>query len=145
MSEILGTTENVDDVRQNNGFWPDLSLSEYKSVVRSDGTVSDQTIAFDMHTSMLEINEQLKTYQSDREAEGVSPEDDIDILQHYKVAVYQTTKIKSLESYRDLDSREKGHERADRHEPRIDFSKSEVTKAVAAILGNPGNFKVYSL
>lgn len=145
MSELLTNNDPVPDVVDNNGFWPALSIAEYKSITRSDGTVEDARIAFDMHTALLKINEQLKDYQAAQEAAAITTAEDGDTLHRYRVAVYQTTKAFLLESYRDLDSREKGNDRADRMSERIDSCYRQATVAVNTILGKPDRFRVYEL
>lgn len=145
MSELLTSNEPVDDALANNGFWPDLSLSEFKAIARSDGTVSDARLAFDMQTAVQKINQQLSVYQSKKEADSLTPEVDDVVIHHYKVAVYSTTKAMLLESYRDVDSREKAQDRSESFASRIDHAYSQATVAVNDILGKPGRLRSYTL
>ena len=145
MSDLLTTNESVNDTLANNGFWPDLSLVEFKAIARSDGTVEDHKLVFDMQTAVLKVNDQLKGYQSEQILAGVVTVENVDIVHHYKRAVYETTKAFLLETYRDLDTRKEGHDRADQHTLRIDSSYANATIAVNTILGDPDRMRVYSL
>lgn len=145
MSEILSSNDPVEDEVENNGFWPTLTISGFKLVARTDGLTEDERIAFDIKSAMLKVNYQLRNYQAGRELEGVNEEEDQNILHHYEEAVYMRVKALLLSSYRDLDTREQGHERADRMQPRIDECYTRSNTAVNTILGKPSRFRAYEL
>ncbi|PCJ33024.1 MAG: hypothetical protein COA90_00940 [Gammaproteobacteria bacterium] len=142
MSQLINSPEEVNDSVENNGFWPALSIAQFKASTRNDGTVEDSVIAFQLKGARLKVNELLRSYQTN---EATPPEEGDDIEHLYFEAVYENTKAHLLEMYRDVDTRDKGHDRADRMTERVDNCYRNATVAINTILGNSSRFKVHEL
>ena len=58
------------EVIKNTPFWPDVDLYEFRSVMRTDGTVTPARLKQLALTAMSEINAELYTFRQRQQALG---------------------------------------------------------------------------
>lgn len=99
------------DIIKNDGWFPDLSLSVVRDVLRFDGTVTDARLIAATVSAMLSVNRQLADWQKHQQgylslhdvpASQINQESCL--LNLYRRAVFSTIKADLLEKYRDYDS-----------------------------------------
>lgn len=111
-------TKPTDDKSiSSNEFWPAISLSDFRSVMRLDGTVTNERLKHAVVSSIQSVNKELKTWQLTQKANGYSILEDIpaeqidnksELLHLYERAVYCFAKANLLERYNDFDTTAKG-------------------------------------
>ena len=62
----------VDQVIENNGFWPDLSLAEYQKAYRLPGEYLSETLITHLSIAMGEVNQDLARVEAAIKAAGVT-------------------------------------------------------------------------
>ena len=120
MPEIIPPDLSVDiddTVIENNGFFSDLSVNDFKSKFRV--TIADvDVICQNLESAMYEKNTELNAWVCKQQRAGY-PTLDATLLQHpeykhyYLTAVFAYAKGLMLQQYRDFDTSKSGHGRAD--------------------------------
>jgi hypothetical protein len=132
----------------NDGWFPDLSLSAFRQIVRLDGTVTDPRLREALVAAMLETNQILAAYQREQHTAGhgdlaAVPSTTIDgasrLVQLYRRAVQCAAKADLIERYRDLDSTDAGLRRAIEMDAAVDEQRRNARWAVSELLGQPHN------
>ncbi|WP_336993931.1 head completion/stabilization protein [Lelliottia amnigena] len=110
------------EVIKNTPFWPDVSLSEFRSVMRTDGTVTQPRLKQVLLTAISEVNAELFDFRNrqrmlGREALAEVPSDVLDgkseRIQHYHNAVYCWARAVLNERYQDYDATASGVKRGE--------------------------------
>ncbi len=140
------TTEanTAEDTITNNGFFPDLLISDFRTAMRTDDNVSTGRTRQQLISAMYFINEDLKPWQLEQEEHFESIEEiSVDeyqthrLIHLYKDAVYNRAKAMIIENYRDIDSTNSGHDRAAEMELRVDDYLQKSREAVRQLMGKP--------
>ncbi|BFM16277.1 head completion/stabilization protein [Maricurvus nonylphenolicus] len=128
----------------NNGFFPDLSLTDFKTQYRVDNPVSDEAARMAVQMAMITTNGVLATWHAEQIASGylnleVVPaptyEDISEKVLQYQTAVYYRAKADIVDQYRDYDTTKSGHDRADEMESKTDDYIAKAHNAVSDLLG----------
>lgn len=130
----LPTDASADDEIQAAGFYPAITLSEFRQAARVDHTVDDPRAAFELTSAVRQINRQLEDWRAEQELAGIAAIDETQ-AGYYSAAVYHHARARLLEQYRDYDSTHTGDVRADTLDPRIDDEWREVRVNLRALKG----------
>lgn len=110
------------EVIKNTPFWPDVSLSEFRSVMRTDGTVTQPRLKQVLLTAISEVNAELYDFRNRQRMLGFQalaevPSDVLDgkseRIQHYHNAVYCWARAVLNERYQDYDATASGVKRGE--------------------------------
>jgi len=110
------------EVIKNTPFWPDVSLSEFRSVMRTDGTVTQPRLKQLLLTAISEVNAELFDFRNRQRMLGFQalaevPSDVLDgkseRIQHYHNAVYCWARAVLNERYQDYDTTASGVKRGE--------------------------------
>jgi hypothetical protein len=108
------------DVISNTPFWPDVDLSEFRSVMRTDGTVTQPRLRQVVLTAISEVNAELFDYRQSQQRLGYQalaevPADRLDgksdRVRHYHNAVFCWARAVLNERYQDYDATASGAKR----------------------------------
>lgn len=110
------------DVIKNTPFWPDVDLSEFRSVMRTDGTVTQPRLRQVALTAISEVNAELYDFRNRQQMLGYRDLADVpaemldgksERIQHYLNAVYCWARAVLNERYQDYDATASGVKRGE--------------------------------
>ena len=132
-------TTFVEQAIENDGFWPELSVSEFQKGYRLPAEYLVDMLATDLTTAMIEVNHDLATRKSQWQNVGITSVESADptVLQErtfhaatYKRAVYFRAKASLLTQFATVTRRESaentGKELPERGETFLEFSQQAV-------------------
>ena len=132
-------TTLVEQQIDNDGFWPDLSVSEFQKGYRLPGEYLGEMLAADLNAAMVEVNNDLAKCKAKWQLTGVSCVESADptVLLNpafkaatYKRAVYCRAKANLLTQFATITRRESaentGKEAPERSETFLSFSQAAV-------------------
>lgn len=129
---------------ENDGFFPDISLTDARSIVRIDGTITPERLRHALVEAAAAVNDELIAWKQQQLANGYTkleevPASRIDgesvLLARYLRSVFCQAKANLTERYRDYDSTSDGNKRADESETTIDDLRRDARWAISDILG----------
>ena len=139
MSFSGNPTTFVERQIENDGFWPDLSLTEFQKAYRLPGEYLVETLVVGLISAMTEVNADLAKCKSKWQAAGVSCLKSADPMvlpertfqaETYKRAVYCRAKASLLPQFATVTRRESaentGKEEPERRETFLAFSQASV-------------------
>lgn len=141
-----GTGSSGSDALQNDGWFPDLTLSGIRHSIRTDGTVTDQRLRDSVLYAMGHVNQQLAAWKLARQAEGAQNLGDVEggnlgggsrLALLYRRAVCASASADVMERYRNFDSTASAERRALDNDPSIAEQMRNARWAVRDILGQP--------
>lgn len=118
-----------DTVITNTAFFPDISLNDFKAAVRVTDK-NDEPVLLSLQAGMWDVNSELDAWKDTQVLAGYAtladvPETDLVLDSAYKLAVYHLAKAKLLDKYRDEDTTNTGHNRADDLDANADYHYAE--------------------
>ncbi|VVO66357.1 hypothetical protein PS903_01045 [Pseudomonas fluorescens] len=129
----------VEQVIENDGFWPNLSLAEFQKGYRLPAEYLVDMLVTDLTTAMIEVNHDLAKRKSQWQGVGIASVESADptVLQErtfhaatYKRAVYCRAKASLLPQFASVVRRESaenlGKEEPERKETFLEFSQQAV-------------------
>ncbi|MCD5982744.1 head completion/stabilization protein [Pseudomonas alliivorans] len=132
-------TSFVEQAIENDGFWPDLSVTEFQKGYRLPAEYLVEMLAADLTMAMVEVNTDLARKKAQWQAAGVSNVESADttVLPErtfqaatYKRAVYSRAKASLLTQFATVNRRESaeniGKELPERSETFLAFSQAAV-------------------
>lgn len=132
-------TSFVEQAIENDGFWPDLSVTEFQKSYRLPAEYLVEMLAADLTMAMVEVNTDLARKKAQWQAAGVSNVESADttVLPErtfqaatYKRAVYSRAKASLLTQFATVNRRESaeniGKELPERSETFLAFSQAAV-------------------
>lgn len=130
----------------NDGWFPNLTLSEIRDSVRLDGTVTDPRLRDAARYAISIVNRQLAPLRllglaasaenlAAMEPATIDGQNRLDML--YRRAVVCTLKADLIERYRDYDTTDSGMRRADDLSASIDEQRRNANWAIRDMLGQP--------
>lgn len=132
-------TSFVEQAIENDGFWPDLSVTEFQKGYRLPAEYLIEMLAADLTMAMIEVNTDLARKKAQWQAAGVSNVESADttVLPErtfqaatYKRAVYSRAKASLLTQFATVNRRESaeniGKELPERSETFLAFSQAAV-------------------
>lgn len=115
----------------HDNFYPSLSLSDFRNYMRIDDAVSNSRAKEYIRMAVVLITNDIMPWRK----EQYPPLDDIEKVQAWRWAVYHKAKALILENYRDIDTTNDGHNKADALEAIID-SHLQRSREMQQILTN---------
>ncbi|MFK3970192.1 head completion/stabilization protein [Pseudomonas sp. NPDC087358] len=132
-------TTFVEQQIENDGFWPDLSMSEFQKGYRLPAEYLGEMLVADLTTAMIEVNQDLAKRKAAWQNVGITSVESADptVLQErtfhaatYKRAVYTRAKASLLTQFATVTRRESaentGKELPERSETFLAFSQQAV-------------------
>ncbi|POR70927.1 head completion/stabilization protein [Pseudomonas syringae] len=132
-------TTFVEQAIENDGFWPDLSVTEFQKGYRLPAEYLVEMLAADLNMAMVEVNTDLAKLKARWQGAGVSNVESADttiLPEHtfqaatYKRAVYSRAKASLLTQFATVNRRESaenvGKELPERSETFLAFSQAAV-------------------
>mgnify|MGYP001125988382 CR=1 FL=1 len=110
------------EIIRNTPFWPDVDLSEFRSVMRTDGTVTQPRLKQVALSAISEVNAELYEFRRRQQMLGYAslaevPAEQLDgkseRIQHYFNAVYCWARAMLNERYQDYDATASGVKRGE--------------------------------
>ena len=110
------------EVIKNTPFWPDVDLSEFRSVMRTDGTVTQPRLKQVVLTAISEVNAELYDFRHRQQMLGWQTLADVpaemldgksERIQHYHNAVFCWARAVLNERYQDYDATASGVKRGE--------------------------------
>lgn len=110
------------EVIKNTPFWPDVDLSEFRSVMRTDGTVTQPRLKQVVLTAISEVNAELYDFRNQQQQLGYRalaevPAEMLDgqseRLRHYHSAIFCWARAVLNERYQDYDATASGVKRGE--------------------------------
>lgn len=110
------------EVIKNTPFWPDVDLAEFRSVMRTDGTVTQPRLKQLVMTAISEVNAELYSYRERQQLIGYQslaevPAEQFDgksqRVHHYHNAIFCWARAVINERYQDYDATASGVKRGD--------------------------------
>jgi hypothetical protein len=124
----------------NDGFWPDLSLSDLMSRYRIPSEYADDTISWGLSLALVRVNEQLErakqavlvmpfeTFTAYLESSSAA------LKVHYEHAIYSYAKAFLLQQFSTMNRRKEAENMAKESSETEQYWLDESKKSVAAIL-----------
>lgn len=119
-----------DSIANPDGFYPALTVREWKTLLRVDDNVSAARSQEILANAQYLIQAELAAWRAEQTAPLTLPQ-----THHYRQAVYQRAKAHELEQYRDIDTGEAGSRRAEGLESRIDTALQRSRESLRLLLG----------
>lgn len=133
-----------DSLIGDGGFYPALSLSEFRENFRVPSTMTDGRVKQALRDASLKTRHDLKAYREDKSdyaaLDDIPSEmfDGVSVLSlAYESAVFNEAKACLTESYRDFDSTQSGHDEADKLEMGIEDYRRVARENIRRLLGIP--------
>lgn len=110
------------EIIRNTPFWPDVDLSEFRSVMRTDGTVTQPRLKQVALSAISEVNAELYEFRRRQQMLGYAslaevPAEQLDgkseRIHHYFNAVYCWARAMLNERYQDYDATASGVKRGE--------------------------------
>ena len=130
----------------NNGFFDAIATAHFVAQTRTDQTIPIERISNALQISIIRTNRELADWQAVAIENGTQtlanyPSIDYgDYTEHqilYRNAVYHWAKSLLVENYRDFDTTQSGHERADQMASRVEDHRRLYKEAIRDFLGEP--------
>lgn len=101
------------EIIENTGFWPDLNLADFRSVMRTDGTVTTPRLKQVVLTATAEVNAELYGFRQRQQQLGYAGLAEVPAeklagqsvrVHHYRNAVWCWARAVLNERYQDYDA-----------------------------------------
>lgn len=136
--------ESVKDFVENDGFWVEISLTDIRSQMRIDGTVTHARLMGTVIEAMISVNQALKSFKEKAKSMGYQTIQELHseeiagssiFIHRYKRAVYCLATANLYERYQSFDLTKEGEKTASLMESSIDDLKRDAQNAIRDILG----------
>ncbi len=134
-----------DDIIENNGFFPNVSIAQLRGITRLDGTVTHERVREAAIDAIRSVNAELKPWRAqvaagyatlaDVPADRIGGESELVSL--YCRAVYHLAHADLTERYRDLDTTKSGGKKAEHLEETICTARRSARWALNDLRGIP--------
>lgn len=138
------TAATEPDTIDNNAFWPDLDVAEFRDGMRVDSLATPPRVVVALDAALMDVNTQLLGYQLEQQAAGYDTADEVprrpgqrtgDLIRLYTRAVWNLAKADLIDRYRDYDATNDGHDRADALEHTANDHRRAAAWAISDIKG----------
>lgn len=138
----------IDGVVTNDGWYPDVSLTDMRDAMRLDGTLTAERIRHATRDAVLSVNGELSAWRMRQVAAGHAALDDVPAVRvdgesafvhHYLRAVYHRAYADVTEKFRGYDSTKSGGQDAADLACTVEEARRNARWAVSAILGVPNS------
>jgi len=127
-------------VVKNDGWFPDISLSDMRAAMRLDGTVTLERLKDAAIAAIIYVNNDLQNWKSGKVQDGANSLADIPaqtindesiLLINYRRAVHCMAKADLIERYRDYDTTGEGNKKAEWLDSSADEQRRNAHWAIA--------------
>lgn len=134
----------MDQIIENNGFWPNLSLAEYQKAYRLPGEYLSEVLVTQLELAMAEVNQDLSKLATSWQSLGITEVATADPLlleerafkvKLYKRAVYCRAKATALTDFATITRREVAENTGKEAPERVDTFLAFSQQAVRALQG----------
>lgn len=134
----------LDQIIENNGFWPNLSLAEYQKAYRLPGEYLSEVLVTQLELAMAEVNQDLSKLATSWQSLGITEVATADPLlleerafkvKLYKRAVYCRAKATALTDFATITRREVAENTGKEAPERVDTFLAFSQQAVRALQG----------
>jgi len=139
-------TPGANDTIKNTFFWPEISISQYRASMKTDGTVTNERLRPALLTAMSEVNAELFVFRQRQMERGLEKLDDVpgeridgelERVRLYRTAVFGWAKASIVERYRDYDATGEGAKKADEMEDTLGELWRDVRWSISRFLDLP--------
>lgn len=136
----------LSELIQNTPFWPDVDLSEFRSVMRTDGTVTQPRLTQILLSAISEVNAELYDFRNRQQQLGYQalaevPAEILDgqseRIRHYHNAVFCWARAVLNERYQDYDATASGMKRGEELAEASGDLWRDARRAVSRVQGAP--------
>lgn len=136
----------IDQTIDNHPFFPELSLLNFRQVMRVDTVTTEDRAANALYFAMLEANQRLEAWALALQDRGYTRLEDAPIkpmqpqganVELYKRAVYSLAKADLIEKTRDYDATNSGNKKFDELVPEIGDLRRAAAWAINDLTGKP--------
>ncbi len=134
------------DAISNDGFFPDVSVTDALAAMRQDGTVTRERMRAALVEAVLSVNEELADWKTRQMAASYATLADVPAPKvdgtsahghRYLRAVYCQARAGLIERYRDYDATATGDRNAEKLELAVDDLRRDARWAIGDIRGIP--------
>lgn len=118
-----------DEVINFDSFYPNVSLSDYRSEYKNDDAVTDTRLKENIETAIIFINDSLKEWKDK------TPIWDDTKIHLYLRAVYHRTKIYILEQAKDIDTTSHGDKAVNTYAEKIKSEQQRERESIRLLTG----------
>jgi hypothetical protein len=131
---FIATTATGSESDITNEFWPSISLSDARAVIRVEQDVTTARLTYLLQVAMTDVNDELSAFTA-----GITSANDLTDSQRvrYKHAVYAHVTASLLELFQDYDATGQRGDGKTSVQSQIDAHRRQVSTAIRAILGKP--------
>ena len=139
---FVATGEIAGNTLSNDGWWPDIDLTDLRAAMRFDGAVTAVRLNAAAVNAVISVNRELCTFKArhagaeslaDVEAGEINGKSELVAI--YRRAVYCAAGVELVERYRNYDSTNSGHAEADKLTETIDELRRDARWAIRDLLG----------
>lgn len=139
-----GTTEEQNVA--GNGFWPVLSIADFRDQYRLDSSATNGRLAVELKAAVSDVTRHLRTFQQQAEDNGAQESKDVPLAPWqpdgeletlYRRAVFASAYAGLLEHYLDYSATGEGDDVGSAKADAADIHRRNARWAVAQIIGEP--------
>ncbi|MDY4279938.1 MAG: head completion/stabilization protein [[Pasteurella] mairii] len=140
LQKAVETDEQENDIIQNDGYFPDMSISDFRNQTRIDGTVTTQRLTDAMIEAMASVNHELAMFKTQYSAaslalvEGSHIHGESLLVYRYKRAVHCLAAANLYERYLSYDSTNDGEKKMELLQESINRLRRDARFAIADLL-----------
>ena len=128
VQQQLNDYDTLDDIISNDGFFPDMSLSQFRNQYRADGTITTQRLQDALIEGMASVNAELSTFKTQSKHDGLE-QITAPYINGESVLIYR------YERYASYDSTNDGEKKMAQLKDSIDELRRDARFAISDILG----------
>lgn len=139
-----GTTE--EQTVQGNGFWPELTIADFRDQYRLDSSATNGRLAVELKAAVSDITRHLRDFQEQAETAGAEKAADVELAPWqpadelttlYRRAVFASAYAGLLEHYLDYSATGEGDDAGTAKMEAADIHRRNARWAVSQIIGEP--------
>ncbi|WP_051219410.1 head completion/stabilization protein [Oceanobacter kriegii] len=135
---FIATTAAGSETSISNDFWPAISLTDARNVIRIEQDVTDPRLQHLLQIAIADVNDELAQYTAEQQQLGNTINElSLTVQARYLQAIYAHTTASLLEQYQDYDATGQRGESKNSIQQQVDAQRRQVATAIRAILGKP--------
>lgn len=141
VQQQLNDYDTLDDIISNDGFFPDMSLSQFRNQYRADGTITTQRLQDALIEGMASVNAELSMFKTQSKHDSLEQitapyiNGESVLIYRYKRAVSCLALANLYERYASYDSTNDGEKKMALLKDSIDELRRDARFAISDILG----------
>lgn len=141
VQQQLNDYDTLDDIISNDGFFPDMSLTQFRNQYRADGTITTQRLQDALIEGIASVNEELSMFKTQSKRDSLEQitapfiNGESVLIYRYKRAVSCLALANLYERYASYDSTNDGEKKMAQLKDSIDELRRDARFAISDILG----------